>query len=246
MSEPSYDAAPFPVRQDITDAHRLAWRRLAQPGSWLSGEERVAIAAETRNAMNCSLCRGRKAALSPRGVKGNHTSLGGLPEPVVEIVHHVRTDPGRITKAWFDGLVPDSVEDTTYVEIISAVTLVVGIDVFSRGVGVDSHPLPDPEAGEPSRDRPASARFDGAWVPMIAADVSEGPEADIYGTQGFVPNIRRALSLVPDSVRLLNVTGAAHYFDFDEMMDVTRGRSISRPQVELIAARVSALNECFY
>jgi hypothetical protein len=35
------------MRKDIGDAHRRAWQRLAQPGTWLNGAERVADATGT-------------------------------------------------------------------------------------------------------------------------------------------------------------------------------------------------------
>ena len=57
-----YDHAPYAVRQDIVDTHVRAWRHIAAPGTWLTGERRLAIAAETRNAAACSLCGERKAA----------------------------------------------------------------------------------------------------------------------------------------------------------------------------------------
>ncbi len=84
----------------------------------------------------------------------------------------------------------------------------------------------------------------GTHDPSRAAS---GTEVDLYrGLPGPVANVIRALSLVPDAVRTLNELGAAHYFSPAEMIDLTRGRSIDRTQMELIAGRVSALRECFY
>ena len=40
------------------------------PGTWLTGAERVAIASETRNAPNCTLCKQRKDALSLNDRRG--------------------------------------------------------------------------------------------------------------------------------------------------------------------------------
>ena len=55
------------------------------------------------------------------------------------------------------------------------------------------------------------------------------------------------MSLHPDSVRWLNDLFEAHYLSWDDMGDMnTRVRALSRPQLELMASRVSALNECFY
>jgi hypothetical protein len=48
-------------------------------------------------------------------------------------------------------------------------------------------------------------------------------------------------------VRWLQELGGAQYLDIQAMRDFTRGRGpLSRAQTELIAGRVSAMNECFY
>ena len=60
------------VREDLKEAYREAWHRLAQPGSWWTGAERVAIASESRKAFDCDLCQRRKTALSPYTVEGQH------------------------------------------------------------------------------------------------------------------------------------------------------------------------------
>ena len=41
----SYDQAPYDVRQDIAHTHCNTWDHIAAPGTWLSGERRVAIPA---------------------------------------------------------------------------------------------------------------------------------------------------------------------------------------------------------
>jgi hypothetical protein len=62
-----------------------------------------------------------------------------------------------------------------------------------------------------------------------------------------VPNVARALSLVPDAVRQLKELSEAHYLRIDDVVDPrARMRELTRPQMELVAGRVSALNECFY
>jgi len=245
MSRFSYADAPVAVRDDLPAAHRRAWRRLAAPGAWWTGEERVAIAAEVRNAVRCGLCRRRKAALSPHAEEGEHDDLGALPDAAVDVIHRVVTDPGRLSKAWFEKTLASGLGDAPYVEIIAVVVTVVSIDSFCRGLGVAAQPLPEPDPGEPSRRRPPAARPGGAWVAMIPQRRGAGPDADLYGG-GRAVNVMRALSLVPDEVRGLNELGAAHYLAAERMMDLRAGRALDRAQMELIAGRVSALNECFY
>jgi len=131
--------------------------------------------------------------------------------------------------------------------VVGIVAMLAGVDFFARSLGIEQFPLPAPASGEPSRRRPVSARASGAWVPMIAPEDAAGPDADVYGGDGaFVPNIVRALSLVPDEVRMLRRLSNAHYLPIASIPDPTARRALDRSQIELVAARVSALNQCFY
>lgn len=245
MNMPLYESAPVRVRGDITAVHKRACQRLSEAGTWWTGEQRLAIAAEARNALGCSLCQERKAAVSPSAVDGDHQSLGVLPNPVVDVIHRILTDPGRLTKRWYKQVLASGISDTAYVEIVGVVVTLVVMDTFARAIGVPTIELPAAVEGEPSRIRPLSAKLEEAWVPMIAVSDAKGPEADLYRSE-FTGNIQRALSLVPNEVRGLSDLAAAHYVPFDKVVDVTFRRSISRPQMELLAGRVSALNNCFY
>ena len=62
MSESSldYSAASVPVHADLQESHRAILDSLRKPGCWFTGAERIAIAAENRNAPECPLCRERK------------------------------------------------------------------------------------------------------------------------------------------------------------------------------------------
>jgi hypothetical protein len=247
MTDISYATVPIPVREDVPAAHRRAWQRLAQAGNWWTGVERVAIAAELRNAWQCSLCKARKAALSPYTIEGKHDSVSTLSESAVDVIHRVVTDPGRLTQAWFEKtMAAGELTDAQYVEMIDVVVAVVSIDSFCRGIRVPLHPLPEPAAGEPSRYRPATAQLEAAWVPMIPVQGARGAEADLWDAAGRVGNVIRALSLVPDAVRQLMDLSTAHYIPRARFMDFTWERSLSRAQMELIAGRVSALRGCFY
>jgi len=80
---------------------------------------------------------------------------------------------------------------------------------------------------------------------MLPSGRLKGDEADLWS--GPTGNVIRAMSLVPEAVRWLKELGAAQYLSDKAMTDFTRGRGpLSRAQTELIAGRVSAINECFY
>ena len=241
-----YEGAPAPVRQDLREAHRFFLDHIRSPGTWWTGAERVAIATEARGAARCALCRERRKSLSPGAVQGRHDGPHTLPENVVDAVHRIRSDPARLSRSWFDAVIAGGLEVTRYVELVSVTSVMAGLDYFARALGVAPLPLPTPLAGEPSRHRPAGAKDGGAWVPIIDPADASGPEADLYGGGDFVPNIVRAMSLVPDEVRVLRRSTDAHYVPVAQIPDPTYHRALARPQMELVAARVSALNQCFY
>ena len=241
-----YSACPYPVRADLVEAHQYYVDHVRASGTWWTGRERVAIALESRAADDCPSCRERKAALSPNAATGDHTGPSDLPPEVIDVIHRVRSDPGRLSKAWFDEVMASGLEETRYVELIALVTQTAGIDSFARALGVAPPDLGVGDTAEPSRYRPASAKHGTAWVPMIDAEDAIGPEADMYD-EGNVPNIERALSLVPDQVRALRTIAEPHYMSFAAIGDMTtRLPGLDRLQIELVASRVSAMNECFY
>ena len=170
---------------------------------------------------------------------------GALPETVVEVVHRVATDPARLSRAWFDKLQAQGLLDTHYVEAVGIVVRIVSIDAFHRALGLPLEPLPEPEHGAPSQRRPPGAELESAWVPMIQPDKLADEDTNLYGMRR-TGNVIRALSLVPDEVRGLLDLSAAQYLTMRRMMGVETGRALDRAQIELIAGRVSALNECFY
>src|SRR5437764_13822995 len=147
MNPAPYEAAPLAIRADLAAAHRRARDHLARPGAWWDSRQRVALIAETRHALQCGLGRERKAALSPAAVAGMHDSLGELPEAAVEAVHRIRTDPGRLTRSWFDNVIRSGLSPEQYVEIVSVVAHTVALDTFARGVGIRNWPFRIPRAG---------------------------------------------------------------------------------------------------
>jgi len=247
MEAIDYSAAGVEVRADLLEAHRDLLEHIRAAGTWWTGAQRIAMVEEARRSLGCRLCQDRKAALSPAHVQGEHDSLGLLPPAAVEVVHRVRTDPARLSRSWFDSIVgAGQLSDGEYVELVAVVALSAGIDFVGCALGVAPVRLPPPLPGEPSRRRPASAKGGTAWVPLIAAEDATGPEADLYPATPMVPNVVRALSLVPDEVRALWRSSNAHYVPLEQIPDPSARRSLDRMQMELVAARVSALNQCFY
>ena len=110
-------------------------------------------------------------------------------------------------------------------------------------MGLPLESLPSPVQGEPSRDRPAGTGEGEAWVPMLNGKRA----AEEVGLRApTAPFVIRALSLVPAEVRAWQDLSAAQYLAPDQMLDFGTVRAINRSQIELVAGRVSRLNECFY
>ncbi len=243
---PSYEGSGVAIRRDLRESHAQILDTIRSPGSWLTGAERRALAEESRAALACGLCRARKEALSPEHATGTHDAVTDLPEALVDLAHRVRTDSGRLTRSGFEKTLASGVAVEVYVEAVGIIAFVAGVDAFCRALGTPPFTLPDPLPGEPDRHRPAGTRSDVAWVPMLLPEDASGPEADLYPNLPMVPNIAKALSLVPAHARLLQAWTASHYVDLKHLSNPTVGRDLDRLQIELVASRVSAINECFY
>jgi hypothetical protein len=245
MASP-YDAAPQPLRQDLRAALNRNHERLAQPGYWLDGGQRLAVVAEARHAPDCALCQARAEAISPYAVSGAHDSLGQLPGAWVDVIHRVAMDSGRLSARWYDEARRGGMLEDEIIEVISVAVQAVVIDSFTAGIGMDSPALPPPSPGQPARHHRAEARTGPGWAKTIAPE-DAGPDfADFYDNDSNF-YIRRSLTLVPEETRrlwdLLN-----HLYLEDPRLHELDGmeRDISRAQMEFLAARASALLGCYY
>ena len=240
------DEQSLSIRKDLSDAIERAWVHLASPGTWWTGADRLRMVAEARNALQCPLCRKRKAALSPYTVAGTHDSLGELPDVVVDVIHRLRTDAGRLTESWYRSVLDAGFTDAEYVEIVGVVATTTALDTFVRALGTPIRPLPQPRPGEPSRKRPAGAKVQIAWVPTVKPQDWSADENNPYLRYGGV-HIQQALSLVPETVVGFFDVDSELYLQQDQIRDfATEYRAISHAQMELIAAKASHMNGCFY
>jgi hypothetical protein len=153
-----------------------------------------------------------------------------LPDPAIEAAQVIGTRPSQPSRAWVDALVDAGLSVERYVELVAIVSQTSAVDAFHRGMGLTLEPLPDPIAGTPTRRKPdPPARTTKAWVPMT------GP-----------PSIPLALSAVPAEPTSWENLHAAMYLTDEQMADPDFRRGLHRTQMELVAARTSALNECFF
>lgn len=225
----------YGVRPHVVESHQRAIAAYAAPGTWLDAETRIAILKERRAASHCELCLARKAALSPYAVAGEHSAVTTLPADLLEVVHRITTDSGRLTQRWFDDLISGGLQPEVYIETVGLVATSLIVDSFAQALGCTLSEPGEAQAGEPTRELSAAVVDAGAWVPLL--DVPQQPTEVELPT---APNIFRAMGLVPAAIEhFFSVMGAQYSLTEYDI-------SLSRSQVELIAARVSALNQCFY
>lgn len=218
-----YPHALVPVSAALEDLHREELEHLAHPGTWLSAEERLATVAAAR---------------------GGAAAADLLPAESLRLIDLVARAPRLLRREDCTRALADGMSAGEYVETVSLVSRIVNLDVFARGVGAAPLDLPPAVAGEPSQETPA-ASDEGAWLPSVPAGAAARA---VYGDDGPQPFIYRALSLVPNEVRRCIAGGNVQYLPLARFMDFgySHQPGLSRVQVEIVAARISALNDCFY
>ena len=234
------------IMQDIHDMHERTWQRIAGAGTWLDGPTRVAIAEEVREAGQCQLCHRRKESLSPFSESGDHNGVAGVSQQILEVVHHIVTDPGRLTRRWYEQALESGLSDAEYVEIVGLTCTLISVDTFYRGLGIPLLTLPQPIEGEPNRERPVGAKHQLAWVPTVEPEDFLDGEFNPYREDNRF-NVQKALSLVPRTL--------IEFYDVDETYYLPQGdirnfnadyRALSHSQMELIGSRGAQINQCHY
>ena len=223
--------------------------QLGKAGGWWTADERVAIAEENRAAKTCSLCAERKAALSPYATKErNHDSRSTLSPNVIDVIHRISTDPGRLSQRWYEDAIGNGMRPEELVEITSIIGVVTISDTLSCALGLGQRPLPQPskESAPPHRQTVSGTEIDRAWVPMVLPDSAEGMLKLMYDqletSVGFVFNVARALTAVPEAVRDFFGAFIPNYTTHGPV----RAGGLNRTQVELLASSTSDYNDCFY
>ena len=127
-----YAGCEWPITERIKAAHRRSWERLAAPGFWWTGAERVAIAAESRRA----------AAFE--GGAGSDL----LPEAAVHAVQKIVVDNANLSREWCDQIcAAEGMSDAHYIELLGVLVHVFSIDELHRALEIPLEPLPAPVVG---------------------------------------------------------------------------------------------------
>jgi hypothetical protein len=169
---------------------------------------------------------GERVAIA-EGARGGTTDL--IPSAAAGAARTIYADITATSRAWVEGVLAGGLMMPAFVEVIGVVSRLAAVDEFTRALGRPLEPLPEPLPGAPTREEPPSARPGRSWVPMVGG-----------------MSITRALSLVPAESEAQEEIHGPLYLSYGQMADQVFERELTRPQMELVAGRVSAINECFY
>ncbi|WP_249522803.1 hypothetical protein [Modestobacter marinus] len=153
----------------------------------------------------------------------------GLPVLLGEAAQSVSAAAHLITRDWVADLQARGMAVDQYVEVVGVVSRLAAVDSYVRGVGSTEEPLPEPGSGEPTGRRNEQVRWRSAFVPTDPED-----------------GARFALSSVPAEEEARDQLHSQLYLSTEQMADLAYQDVLSRAQMELLAARVSLLNDCFY
>ena len=236
-----YADSKYPVREDVDAIHAKQLDQIGKPGTWGTAAQRLAIAQEVRDASY-------EVGLQERPEKAQPKNNAKLPSVAQEVVRNLTVSPKDFLESSYNKAKKNGLGDEEYVEIVGIVSRITCMDVFARGIGVPLRPLPEAREGEPSRDRPAAAKKEMAWVPTIPNLPEGGEDAKALYGEGYKTYIVRGLSLVPDEVRMHLELEETQYLPMEHIFipDYQHHEGLTRAQCEIVAGRVSALNECFF
>ena len=220
------------IRGDLVECHRLAWEHLARPGTWFTGEQRIELARTGLLAIddNQPLPPWVGITTSDR-LPTDRSAPDAAHDVAYRIARHAGTMTADVARTAIDeiGALP-------YVELCAIVSTVAAVHHFHRNVGLPTPPLPPPVDGAPSSEHPDLADPELNWVPVAApADQTAA--------------VVQAYTAVPaefdNTWRMAN----AQYMSDEDMVHPDWSRrpgGLTRAQMELVAARIAQLRECFF
>ena len=225
-----YGAAHWPVRAELDVAHDRWLDHVAAAGTWWSGAERVAFVAALWDALN------HPATFAPWD--GPPTLAGSpLPDVAFAMAHRLGRGAGTTTRAWYERTVAELPGGApAFVELAALAAAGCAVATFGPALGLARPALRSPRPGEPSRVAPELVDATMNWVPVT-------PPADQR------PPVVQAFSAVPAEYDEVWALAAAQYMPLEDMVrpDWQRpGSPLQRRHLELVAARLSLVRECFY
>jgi len=194
-------------------------RSLVSAGASLTGEGRRDLAIASRAAARAHAAGD---SVSEQGEPGENMPLTGL-------VNRVTVAPATIRPEWVSSMAQAGVSAPIYVEVLGLVGRLQAVYTFCFALGQEPVELPEATDGAPTGRLAPDAALAGGWVPTV------GPASP--------PSV---LSSVPDEHEAMHDLHGVFYLSVAEMADLDADRGLHRTQMELVAARTSLINECFF
>ncbi len=145
--------------------------------------------------------------------------------PAIDTARKVATRAHAMTEVDVNSLA----DPAAYVEIVGVVARTAAIDTVARGVGSPAVALAAGTGDVPHGGVALDAKRRSALVPTVGA---AGPPS--------------GLSIVPSEAEAQADLHGALYLSYAEMGEVAIHKGLPRWQLELVAARTSLVNECFF
>ncbi len=209
------------IRADLAEAHRQSLQHVASPGARLDAERRLQIAA--------AATQGYLAAEPPP------PWVRPFADPALDVAFRLARYAGTITQEWYEQVITEGMHPLEWVEIVGIVVATVPPLAFSRAAGRALPEFPPSVAGQPhGREAAELAPATLNWVPVAApADTTA--------------SVVQALSALPGEWDNMWRLAEAQYMSDAQMVDPLWNRgTLSRPQMELAAGRISRVRECFF
>ena len=200
------------IMADIENVIANQWQRLANAGTWFTGEQRVAIASVVRQAQ-----------------AGEPVHSEVISAVVIEAAEKIAVNAHAINQFWVDECYDRGLKPLQLVELTAIVSQLSTIDTYTMGLGAELRALPDPKPGNPIEVEVKGAKLTRGWYPT-------------RGVAG-APNCFSAIAA--ENEALHDIHGAM-YLGMEEMADNSIVKTLHRSQIELLAARTSKYNDCFY
>ena len=214
------------VPDEVIQSFKIVWQNLGEPGAWWTGHQRIEIAKEVRNSKRPAL-GARTKDLS----QYSHEETDSISSYVKAVIRKITYESSTIDRDAYGSIVEVLGEDR-YAELAAIVTQVVPIFTLADILDCPREELPTAQDGSTTQERPDGLVDNVAFLPT-------------FSPKGL-PHIAVSLSLAQadNARRMLLVRSMYSGTNFNDM--VWEHRCLSRQQIELVAARTSAINECFY
>lgn len=169
------------------------------------------------------------ARVARQAQAGLDTGCDKLPGITVEAASKIAMDAHNIDQVWVEQCFAGGLTPLQMVELTAIVAQLSTIDTYTTGIGETLRELPEPLPGDPGRKEVKGAKLTRGWYPT-------------RGVAG-APNCFSAVAAENEALHDIH---EAMYLGMQEMADVSIVKTLHRSQIELLAARTSNYNDCFY